>query len=108
MIRLLTALATIAAIAGPAAAAEVRVSLAGKDAPTIRAEIAAAAEQVCSISLTGKKNPSVYRLDPQYYEMMSCIDDTTTVALRQLDRISPAVMGQVATRETTTVAEATQ
>ena len=47
MFRTLTVIAAFAAIAGSASAAEVRVSLVGKDPETIRADIEKAAHKAC-------------------------------------------------------------
>jgi hypothetical protein len=47
MIRTLTALTAFAAIAGAANAAEIKVSLLGKDDVTIRTELAQAAKLAC-------------------------------------------------------------
>ena len=48
MIRTLSTLLLLTALAGPAAAQEVTISLAGKDAKTLRADIDKAAWSVCT------------------------------------------------------------
>ena len=47
MIRTLTILSAIAAVAGPAAAAEIKINIVGKDAVTVQAEIVKAAKSIC-------------------------------------------------------------
>ena len=67
----LTVIAAFALAAGSASAAEVRVSLSGKDAQTIRADIRKAAETVCH---------EAYRdasLDESFSGFSSCVDEAT-------------------------------
>lgn len=50
---ILLSLTALAAAAAPAAAAEIRVNIVGKDMPAIRAEVIAAANNVCREQLRG-------------------------------------------------------
>ncbi len=74
MIRPLSTLIALTLLAGSASAAEVRVSLAGKDAQTIRAEIHRAAETVC------QKAYSDEPLARNLAGYASCVDEATTKA----------------------------
>lgn len=53
MIRTLTILAAVAAIATPAAAADIKVNIVGKSASVVQAEIYKAAQAVCREGMTG-------------------------------------------------------
>ncbi len=63
MIRTFSTLALITALASPALAQEARVSLAGKDDQTIRAEIHQAAVKVCQDAYIGDRVAEFYELD---------------------------------------------
>ncbi len=80
MIRPLSTLLALALLAGPASAAEVRVSLVGKDAQTIRADIHKAAETVCRKAFDDEP---LARDLPGY---ASCVEEATTKAN---DSVSP-------------------
>jgi hypothetical protein len=67
MIKTLAILTMTAAIAGPAAAAEVRLSFVGKDEATLKADIRQAAQTVCADTERGTM--------AMYYERQ-CIIDT--------------------------------
>ncbi len=76
MFRALILTASLAALSAPAYAEEVHVSLAGKDAATIRADITRAAERVCN---------KAYRSSPrELYELGQCVRDSTDAALAQI------------------------
>jgi hypothetical protein len=61
MIRTLTIIATLAAFAAPAAAsaADIRISIVGKSAEAVEAEIAKAANRVCIEELRGSMGVSM-------------------------------------------------
>lgn len=72
MIRTFTTLTLLAAFAGPAAAQDVTVHLAGKDQRTINVEIEKAAWSVCT---------QAYRKgDIDFFEISSCAVDASDVA----------------------------
>ena len=73
MIRLVTLLSVVAAVAGPAAAADIHVSLIGKDAKAIHADIVAAANVVCTEELA-KEMP--HPVAPMVYAMNACVEET--------------------------------
>jgi UrcA family protein len=73
MFRSLALAAALGAMALPAAAASVKVNIAGLDAKTAHARIVRAAETVCSAELP---DSAVVR----YYEMPSCITEATATA----------------------------
>ena len=78
MIRTFTStLILVTALAGTASAAEVRVSLVGKDAAAISAEIHAAARTVC-------KQAYIEERLSQPYEMAACIREATDNAQAQV------------------------
>jgi hypothetical protein len=84
MIRTFTStLILLTALAGTASAAEIRVSLVGKDAATISAEIHAAAKTVC------KREYLDARLS-QPYELAACIRQATEDAEAQVKAKAPA------------------
>jgi hypothetical protein len=64
--------AVLAASALPAAAASVKVNVAGLDARAAHAQIVRAAETVCSSALADQTL--------RYYSMSSCIDETVAAA----------------------------
>ena len=94
MIRLIALLSTIAALAGPAAAADIHVSLAGKDAQTIHTEIVAAANTVCASELTSQIKVIV----PMIYEMNACVEETVQATYAKM---SPRGFGALASASTT-------
>ena len=72
MIRTFTTLTLLAALAGPAAAQDVTIHLAGKDPRTISAEIDKAAWSVCT---------QAYRKgDIDFFEISSCACDASDTA----------------------------
>jgi hypothetical protein len=75
----LSTLTLIAALTGPAAAQEVRVRLAGKDARTISAEIDKAAWTVCSQAYRGG--------DIGFFEVNSCARDAADTAKAKASEI---------------------
>ena len=75
----LSTLTLIAAFAGPASAQEVRVSLAGKDARTISAEIDKAAWTVC--------NKAFRVSDITFFEISSCARDAADDAKARASEI---------------------
>ncbi len=79
MIRTLATLTLITAFAGPAAAQEIKVHLAGKDAHTISAEIDKAAWAVCKDAYLNSK------ID--FFEVSSCARDASDDAKAQAARI---------------------
>lgn len=76
MTRALSALVLIAALAGPAAAQEVRVSVAGKDAAAVRTDIRRAVEQVCKTADRDGAFNGAYRLQ-------NCLMDGESRAVQQ-------------------------
>jgi hypothetical protein len=60
MIRTLTILSAIAAVAGPAAARDITVNIVGKSDEAVRAEILQAAKTVCRDELQGSLALSMY------------------------------------------------
>ena len=77
MIRMISTLALVTALAGPAAAEQVKVSLIGKSDPAIRAEIHQAAKKVCREAYFGDRVAEFYNLD-------SCISDAEADAMAQV------------------------
>ncbi len=79
MIRTLSStLLALALLAGPASAAEVRVTLTGKDAQTIRADIQKAAETACK---------EAYRdasIDEAFSDMKSCVSEAAAEAVAKV------------------------
>ncbi len=75
MFRTLTVIAALAAIAGPASAMEIRVSLAGKDPDAIRADIEKAARKACLA------DSSALGL---VYELNDCVKASVADALAQI------------------------
>jgi hypothetical protein len=83
MIRTLSALAVVAALASPAAAESTRVSIAGKDDQAIRADVHKAAKKVCNEAYLG---------DPvaAFHELNDCVADAETGAMVQVRAIERA------------------
>jgi len=77
MLRMITLAALAAAIAAPASAAEIRVSLVGKSAEQITTDISAAAHTVCRRETSGES----FRL----VAMESCHRATVKAALAQIN-----------------------
>ena len=72
MIRTLTILSAVAAVAGPAAAADIKINIVGKEAAQLQAEIRRAAKTVCLRELD--------RIAP----FSRCVDAVTADAAAQL------------------------
>jgi hypothetical protein len=73
MFRTIALAVTLGSLALPAAAASVKVNIAGLDTKTAHAQIVHAAEKACSAAL---QESAVVR----YYEMAPCIDDAVAAA----------------------------
>ncbi len=74
MIRTLSTLIALTLIAGSASAAEVKVSLVGKDAQTIRADIRKAAVSVCKAAYRDEST-----LDA-FHDLAPCVDQAVDSA----------------------------
>lgn len=90
IIRTLAILSALAAVAGPAAAADIKINIVGKDAAVVRAEIAKAARTVCREGLSGLTPLS---------QFAACLQGVTADAEAQLTAArasyakAPPVMG---------------
>lgn len=82
MVRFITLAALAAAIAGPASAEGVRVSLASKTPDQIAADVTAAARQVC-LRATASETFRVEALD-------RCVKDTVKSTMAQVKGAMPA------------------
>ncbi len=89
MIRTLTVLATLAAIAGPACASELKVSLVGKDAATIKSDITTAAKAVCAKDILLEGHMS---LSPMVSEVNACVEQTIKATYAKIDRAQLAML----------------
>ena len=74
VIRTLPILSALAAVAGPAAAADIKINIVGKDAAVVRAEISKAARTVCREGLGGMTPLAQYA---------SCLNLVTADAMAQ-------------------------
>ncbi len=83
MIRTLSTLAILTALAGPAAAQDIRVSVAGKDDKTVSAEIHKAAVKVCEDAYAGDRVAEFYELD-------SCVSNAQADGMAQVKAIRRA------------------
>ncbi len=90
MIKALSLLVAVSAVAlaGSASAASMKVSVVGKDAATIHADIVRAAKSVCYESLR------VDTLGPVGREMDACVADTVKAAEAQLAPVAQAATNQ--------------
>jgi UrcA family protein len=77
MFRTLAFAAALGALALPAAAASVKINIAGLDAKTAHAHIVRAAQAACSAALN--ESPVV-----RYYDMGPCIDDAVAATEAKL------------------------
>ena len=74
--RMISTLAISLALASPAAAEQVKVSLIGKDEPTLRAEIHKAAVKACRTAYIGDRIA-------EFYYLQDCISDAEASGLQQ-------------------------
>jgi hypothetical protein len=89
MIKYITVLAAASALAGPAAAQSLKVSLVGKDPATIQADISRAANIVC---FRGARGPL------EVYSMRECVANTVKDAEARVPALAakPAALEKVA------------
>lgn len=76
MFRTIAVIAGFTALATTAQAAEAKLSLAGKDAATVHAEIVHAARKVCGVAYRGDSLSS--------YLIPSCVQDTVDVTVAKV------------------------
>jgi len=101
MTRALSALALFAVLAGPAAAQEVRINVAGKDAATVRTDVRRAVETVCQQANRDGAFQGAYTVQDclsngeasamqqvKAYQRQSAASDARTTALASNDGLS--------------------